>query len=157
MPFNASRFAATKLVPRTAKVAVPGLLDFFDPEDAQEWTVRGVTGQELGQAKAATAARKDLAALVDKLLGGQPGERAEAVRSLFGLNEEVPPDIALRIHLLRIGSVDPVVDEDLAVKLCTCFPIEFSLITQKILELTGAGYEPGKAGASGETPESGAH
>jgi hypothetical protein len=150
--FDLEKFRAAKLRPRTADVAVPGLKAWFDDGvEAPAWTVRGLTGQELGQARAAVAARKDLAALVDGILGGAGAEKADAVRKLFDLGEEVPPDVALRIHLLRLGSVAPACTEDDAVRVCTCFPIEFAQLTQKILELTGAGHEPGKAGASGET------
>lgn len=154
--FDADRFTAAKLAPRTAVVPVPGLAAYFDGGEPAEWVVRGLTGQELGQAKAAVSARKDVAVLVDKLLGAQSAERADAVRRLFGLGDEVPADVALRIHLVRMASVAPACDEECAVKLCTCFPVEFGLISQKILELTGAGHEPGKAGASGGTPPSGA-
>jgi len=155
--FDSAKFTSAKLNPRTASVAVPGLAEYFADGDKPEWVVRGLTGQELGQAKAAVSGRKDLVKLVDSLLGGQSDEKAKAVRDLFDLNEEVPPDVALRIHLVRLGSVTPEADEEVAVRLCTCFPIEFALISQKILELTGAGHEPGKACASGGTPPSEAH
>jgi hypothetical protein len=154
--FDVDKFSSAKLVPRTAIVPVPGLAAFFGEGEPAEWAVRGLTGQELGQAKASVSARKDLGVLIDKLLGAQAGEKADAVRRLFGLGDEVPPDVALRIHLVRMGSTVPDCDEECAVKLCTCYPIEFALISQKILELTGAGHEPGKAGASGGTPPSGA-
>lgn len=155
MPFDRDRFINTGMKPRMAVVAVSDMADFFAPDNA-EWTVRGLTGQELGQAKAAVAARKDIAALVSNLLAGQSAEKADAVKRLFDLGEDVPPDVALRIHLLRLGSVSPAADEETAVKICTCFPIEFAQLTQRILELTGQGHEPGKSGASGETPSSGA-
>ena len=153
--FDADAFLTAKLRPRTADVAVPGLREFFRDSEPV-WKVRGLTGQELGQAKAAVAARKDLAALIDGIVGGAGKERSEALRKILDLNEEVPPAVAMNIHVVRLGSADPAADEETAVKLCACFPIEFQIIANKILELTGAGHEPGKAGASGETPPSGA-
>jgi hypothetical protein len=145
MGFDAEKFLNTRLQPRTADVPVPGLADWFDGEDPPVWQVRGITGQELGQAKQAVESRKDIAALVAGILGGQSREKADAARKIMNLDDTVPAHVALRIHLVRLGSVAPESDEDLAVKLCTCFPVEFELIAKKILELTGQGQEPGKA------------
>lgn len=154
MGFDADKFLNAKMQPRTADVPVPGLASWFGEGEKPVWKVRGITGQELGQARQAVTSRKDLAAIIDKLIGGSSAEKAAATKNVLGMDEAVPEQTALRIHLIRIGSVDPEVDEDLAVKLCTCFPVEFDIIGKKILELTGQGHEPGKAEASGVTPAS---
>jgi len=144
MGFDAEKFLNTKMQPRTADVPVPGLSDWFDGEDKPVWKVRGITGQELGQARQAVEKRKDIAALVAGIVGGQSKEKAEAARKLMDIDTAVPANVALNIHLVRAGSVDPVCDEDMAVKLCTCYPVEFQEISKKILTLTGQGHEPGK-------------
>lgn len=145
MGFDADKFLNAKMQPRTADVPVPGLASWFGDGEKPVWKVRGITGQELGQARQAVSSRKDLAALIDKLIGGSSAEKAAATKNVLGMDEAVPEQTALRIHLIRIGSVEPEVDEDLAVKLCTCCPVEFQQIAKKILELTGQGHEPGKA------------
>ena len=145
MGCDAEKFLNTKMQPRTANVQVPGLSDWFSADEDPVWKVRGITGQELGKARQAVSNRKDLTAILDKLIGGSSKEKADAAESALGINDDVPENVALRIHLVRYGSVDPVADEDLAVKICTCFPIEFEALWKKILELTGQGHEPGKA------------
>ncbi|WP_024333120.1 hypothetical protein [Desulfotignum balticum] len=153
MGFDAEKFLNTKMQPRTADVPVPGLASWFG-EGEPVFKVRGITGQELGQAKQAVATRKDLAALVDGIIGGTSKEKAESAKKILGMGEAVPEQVALRIHIVRLGSVDPDLDEEATVKLCTCYPVEFEVIGKKILELTGQGHEPGKAEASGVTPAS---
>jgi len=145
MGFDAEKFLNTKMQPRTADVPVPGLASWFDGEDKPAWKVRGVSGQELGQAKQAVEQRKDIAALVSGIVGGQSAEKAAAAKKIMNIDDSVPSNVALNIHLVKLGSVEPAADEDLAVKMCTCFPVEFQQISKKILELTGQGYEPGKA------------
>ena len=145
MGFDTEKFLNTKMQPRTSDVPVPGLSDWFSGDEKPVWKVRGITGQELGQAKQAVENRKDIAALVAGIVGGQPKEKAEAARKIMNIDDTVPANVALNIHLVKLGSVGPACDEDLAVKLCTCYPVEFQVIAKKILELTGQGQEPGKA------------
>jgi hypothetical protein len=145
MGFDADKFMNTKMLPRTADVPVPGLASWFGEGEKPVWKVRGITGQELGQAKQAVESRKDIAALVAGIVGGQSAEKAAAAKKIMNIDDSVPANVALNIHLVKLGSVDPEADEDLAVKLCTCCPVEFQQIAKKILELTGQGHEPGKA------------
>ena len=144
MGFDADKFMNTKMQPRTADVPVPGLASWFGEGKKPAWKVRGITGQELGQAKQAVENRKDIAALVAGIIGGQSKEKAEAARKIMNIDDAVPANVALNIHLVKLGSVNPAANEDLAVKLCTCYPVEFQIISKKILELTGQGHEPGK-------------
>jgi hypothetical protein len=145
MGFDAEKFLNTKMQPRTADVPVPGLVSWFGEGEKPVWKVRGISGQELGQAKQAVESRKDIAALVAGIVGGQSAEKAAAAKKIMNIDDTVPSNVALNIHLVKLGSVEPAADEDLAVKLCTCCPVEFQQIAKKILELTGQGHEPGKA------------
>jgi len=154
MSFDVQEFMRARFRPRVAEVNVPALKEFFGPAADPVFKVRGLTGQELGRAKAEAAARRDIGPMIESLLAGKPEEQVAALKSIFGFGDAVPQDVAQRIAFLVAGAINPVVDLDFAVKLCTAFPIEFSIITQKILELTGAGHEVGKVPASGATPAS---
>ena len=143
MFFKAKEFKKAKLVHRTATVPLPDLKLWFD--GPPEWTVKGLNGNELGRCKEmAEKNRKTIDAVLEALSGKQPEGTATAVRHMTGLDGSVPMDIALRLELLIAGSVDPVCDIELAVKLNMAFPTEFLILTKKIMRLTGLGYEPGK-------------
>ena len=87
------------------------------------------------------------------MLSTSSDDKAEAVKKLVGLDDSVPQDIARRLEMLALGSVDPEADLELAVKLCTHFPIEFFSLTNAITKLTGQGAEiKKKRNSSGATP-----
>jgi len=152
MAFDVNKFMSARLVPRTESVPVPDLKDFFEGKDKPVWTVRGITGNELGRANEAAARNKNIAAILEGLVSGKNADKVNSVRKLLGTGEgDVPDDIAKRIEMLKIGSVDPVCDLDLALKMCKAFPVEFFQLTNKITNLTGQGHEPGKAPPSGKT------
>lgn len=153
--FDAKRFMKTKWQPRTEDVPVPGLKGFFPEGENPVWKVRGLTGQEIGQANEAPDNFKTMAAAVEALAGAQAmKEKVSAIRDLLGLGGKTPADVAKRLEHLVLGSVDPPCTLDLAVKLCEAFPIEFFELTNKILRLTGLGQMPGKQPPSGEIPKS---
>jgi hypothetical protein len=57
--------------------------------------------------------------------------------------------------MLALGSVEPAVDHETAVRLCTYCPIEFYALTNAIVKLTGQGAEIKKKQiGSGTTPMS---
>lgn len=151
MAFNTKKFRSTKFKHRTAEIPVPDLKDFFDEGDSPAWKVRGLTGHELGRAKEAARRGKNFDAIVAKLSSGMPKEVADAVEKLTGLADEKAEDIVYRIHMLRIASVDPELEQEDAVKVCEKFPVVFYELTNKILQLTGEGQTSGESNASGET------
>lgn len=118
------------------------------------WKVRGLTGVEVARSNEAMDKNKNIAAILQGLIAANAQEKVDAVKKLIGIDEKVPNDIAKRIELLILGSIDPAVDTELAVKICRVYPIEFYEITNKILSLTGRGHVPGKRKASGETRKS---
>ena len=152
MGFDAKQFVKTRFQAREARVPVPELKPFFGKKEKPRWTVRGLTGHELGRANEAAERNRNTAALVEGLLSAAGKKKTEALRGLLGLDGATPPDIAKRIEILIMGSVDPECDLDLALKLCETFPVEFYLLTNKILELTGRGHAPGKPTPSGGEP-----
>jgi len=153
MPFDPKKFTKTKFEPRTESVPVPDLKEFFDKKEKPVWKVRGLTGTELGRANESAERNKNIAAVIEGLLAASARKKTDSMRKLLGIDDSTPPDIAKRIDMLVAGSIEPVCDLDLALKLCEAFPVEFFQITTKILELTGKGHMPGKPRPSGKTPE----
>ena len=153
MPFKTKEFMKTKFTFQTRHVGVPDLGDWFD--GAPFWIVKGLNGNELAHCKEmAQRNRKTIKALLETLVKEQTADVVKAVKHLTGTDGSVPMDIALRAELLVAGSVDPVCDIVLALKLNMTHPIEFLQLTKKIEELTGMGYEPGKSKPSGIEPTS---
>ena len=153
MAFDTKKFMRTKFTPRTGDVPVPDMKEFFPEGSEALWKVRGLTGQELGRAAEAAARNKNIAAILEGLAGADAKEKAESLKQLLGIGV-VPQDIAKRLEHMAIACIDPVCTLDLAVRVCEMFPIEFYQITNKIMELTGKGQEPGKQQPSGEIPKS---
>ena len=153
MSFKAKEFKKTKFAYRTEAVPLPDLKDWFD--GPPEWIVKGLSGNELAHCKEmAQRNRKTIKAILETLVSQQSADVVEAVKHLTGTDGSVPMDIALRAELLVAGSVDPVCDIVLALKLNMTHPIEFQYLTKRIETLTGMGYEPGKSKPSGIEPTS---
>lgn len=143
MPFKTKEFKKTRFTYRTESVLLPDLKDWFD--GPPEWTVKGLSGNELGHCRElAERNRKVLSATRDYLSQPEDNGLISEVRRMEGKDGRFPMDNAYRVEFLIAGSLDPECDIDLAVKLNTTFPTEFQILTKKILQLTGMGYEPGK-------------
>jgi hypothetical protein len=154
MAFNEKKFMKTNFQPRTKKVPVPDLVEFFDEGTTPEFEVRGLTGPELARTHEAVAKHRDISKLINGLLSGQSGEKIEAIRAALCIDDDVPSEIAKRLEMITIASVNPQITLETAVKLCDTYPIEFYEITGAIINLTGKGQEPGKSKPSGTTPVS---
>lgn len=163
MEFDLDKFSGTDFHPREADVPVPDLAAFFKGkaktgEDGKEqppvWRVRGLSGAELARVNEAQTRNRDRNAIAQGLLSGQDEKVTEAVRALVGDGDSVPDDMAKRLEMLVIGSVDPVITHPVAVKLSAAYPIEFYQLTTKITQLTGLGSEPGKPKRSSGTRKS---
>jgi hypothetical protein len=155
MSFDTKKFQKTKFTPRTESVPVPDLQAFFPEGEKAVWTVRGLTGQEIGRANEAADRNKNIAAILEGLTADASKDKAEALKELLGIGGTTPQDIAKRLEHLTVGSVDPKCTLDLSVRLCETFPIEFFQLTNKIMELTGRGQMPGKQQPSSKTQVSG--
>lgn len=155
MAFNSKKFMKTEFQPRTQKVPVPDMADWFDQDTPAEFTVRGLTGNELAITHEAVDKHRNIAGLISGLLSGQSQEKIEAIRTSLGVTEDVPGEIARRLEMITTACIDPHLDMDVAVKIAQVYPIEFYEITNTITKLTGQGQIPGKSKPSGETPVSG--
>lgn len=154
MAFDVNAFVNERFEDRVTDVPVPDLRQWFGGSDPV-WRVRGLTGDELGRVNEAVEKYKNVNALISSMIGKDPGQKAEAVKEALGIaGQKTPESIVRELELVVIGSVDPVCDMSLAVKLKDNFPIEFRQIAQAILIATGKGRVPGKLKASGETMES---
>ena len=139
MAFDKKRFLKTSFEPRSEAVPVPELKDYFEEGTEPVWVVRGLTGHELGKVNEAEERNRNLIAIMEALVSSKAQEKAEGIKKLIGLDNTTPSDIAKRLEMLVMGSVDPVIDLELSVKLCTHFPVEFLQLTNTITKLTGQG------------------
>lgn len=154
--FDIKKFKKTKFEPRTELVPLPDMKEFFGEGDEPVWKVRGLTGAELGRCTEAAERNKNIAAILEGLISPDNQTKVESVREMIGMTPgTVPNDIARRIEQLVLGSVDPAIDEEMAVKLCQVYPVEFYQLTNAIVRLTGAGHVPGKQKPSGTAQKSG--
>lgn len=151
MAFDEKRFLKTKFQPRTEAVPVPDLAAFFPEGEKPLWIIRGLEGKELGLVNEAAARNKNVAAILEGLMAGDAKEKAKAVQKLLGTAGEVPEDVARRLEILVLGSVDPPCKPELAVRICEAYPVEFFDLTNRIRNLTGQGKLPGKQPPSGAT------
>lgn len=148
-------FMQAQLAPRQEEVPVPELAEWFAKGQAPVWVVRGLAGAELGRANEAADNGGERLRTAVAALAGEGTEKASALKALLGVSDdEVPKDISRRIELLTWGSVAPALGangRDVAVRLAEAFPVTFYTLTNRILNLTGKGSEPGKAKRSSRT------
>jgi len=151
MGFKEKEFIKTKFLPRTEDVLVPTLSSWFDGEAV--WKCRGLEGNELGRCNdLADKNRRLISSIAEGLVSDKASDTVEAIKALVGLSDDVPSENAKRIEYIQAGSVDPICNLDLAIRLNSFFPVQFREITNKILQLTGWGHEVGKQKPSGKDP-----
>jgi hypothetical protein len=153
--FDLAGFRGAALAPRTATVAVAELAPWFGEAPAQ-WIVRGLTGEEIARANEAASRATLVASAVEALAAGSAAkaEQVEAMRGILGYGTDTPADLVKRLDHLVAGSVEPAIDREIAVRLFNAYPVVAYQLTNKILELTGLGADPGKAPHSTSTAES---
>jgi hypothetical protein len=144
---------AFEFTPRTQAVAVPGLAAFFVKGAKTEWVVRSLTAAQLHNAIEAKQRQASVQTVVEAIAA--TSEKAAEIKKALGLSGDQPGEIIKRLEMLVAGSVSPVVDMPVAVKLAQTFPIEFLTITSAIADLTGQGFDLVKPpAASRKTPAS---
>ena len=152
MAFNKEQFQSANFMERTEKVPVPELKDFFD-EGNPEWEVRGLTGPELAKVNDASKQNKAMAELIEGFASENYIEKVEAIKESLGLTGSVPDEIARGIALIKIGSIEPVCSQEMAVRLANVQPVPFYRLWRKIMELSGLGQSLGESSASTITTE----
>lgn len=151
MSFDINKFQNAKFIERIESVKIEVLKDYFGPKEDPIFKVRNLTGEELGRVNQAIQKHKNTSAILDGLLSNVSKEQIEAIKQTIGSTDKTPDDIARRIEMLILGSVEPKIDLTLAKRICQFFPIEFYDLTNTITRLTGLGSELGKSKPSGKT------
>ena len=154
MAFDSKQFLKQKYVYREEEVSVPDLGLYFKEGDKPLWKVRGLTGQELGRVHEAVGVQKNIRSALSALEGVAESDKVEGFKKALGVSGDVTEDVAQRIEMLVQGSVSPKCSQELAVRLCEKHPIEFFLLSNTVVKLTGKGHMPGKSKPSGKEPTS---
>lgn len=141
MAFNLEKFDATSFAVRTKSLPVPSLQHWFDEDEEAVWEIRNLTASELATANAAQQKNANVAIILEALSGSDKTEKVEELRTALGISTDVPGEIAKRLEMIVLGSINPKIPLNLAVKLAEHFPIEFYTITNEITQLTGMGSE----------------
>ncbi len=136
--FDTSKFGNTNFERRQESVEVKALSDFFKKGEEPKILVQGLTHHEVSQCAEGLTSDVNLESLLKAAAGHKPAMK-EAVDELIGKTVAVPKDTKKRIMHLVAGSVEPKIDEMTAILLAERFPIEFSQLSNKIVELTGLG------------------
>lgn len=131
-------FQRARFVPRETEVTLDALAEsgFGDGKV----TVRGLTAHELAEAEESASKGKLLSDLVEKLAGSGK-EKVGAIMDGIGYHQDVPASLAKRLEHVRLATVEPKLELADTAKLAEVFPIEFSIMANKIMELTGKGQQ----------------
>lgn len=148
MGFNADKFAAAKMAPRTERVECESLREFFDEGDALVWEVRGLTANEMFRCMDAEKRHGTMSSILEAMRDS--GGQVDALRKAMGLTKETPGEVAKRMEMLVLGSVNPTVTLEQAVLLAERFAIDFTYITNRITSLTGQGFDVVKPAAASQ-------
>lgn len=154
MAFDMDKFRAADFKPREKSISVPQLKEFFGNKAKPKWLVRSLTGEEFYAVKAAAKKANTIKELFEQLFSKNPKVKVEAALEAIGISEELPEDYVQRLEMLVVGTVEPEIEKEDAVRFAKRFPILFDQITAEIMILTGAGQELGESSASGTTQKS---
>jgi hypothetical protein len=153
MAFDTRSFVNTEFVQRTQELRLPELAKWFDGEPL--WIVRGLTSSELAKTLDAANRQRSIDTIIKSI--AQNESMVAELRQTLGISDDTPQDIIKRLEQLTIASVEPKIDFTVAVKLAEVFPIEFYMLTNAIVSLTGQGMDIKKSLPSGETQPSEMH
>lgn len=143
------KFRAASFEQRTDTVKVDALSEWFAGDPV--WKVRGLSTSELLKCNTAGDRQKNLMTAVEAVAGGQGKDRVTATRQILGIEGSQDSDMAKRLEMLTIASVEPKIELSDAVKLGNYFPAEFMLLTSTIMRLTAEGADSVKPKPSGKT------
>lgn len=136
--FNLDKFTNANFERRTEVVPVGALQDFFPKDEEAVFKVQGLTHSEIAECAEKIQSQGNLKTVLEAAAGHKPSIKS-AIGEIIESKLQVPIDTQKRILHLVKGSVEPKFDEMSAVKLSETFPVEFTELTNKILELSGKG------------------
>lgn len=137
--FDLQKFQDTKFKENIAEVEIKELASFFPEGEKPIIKVKALTGGELAKVNEAIKLNRDMGALIEGLVSTNTPEKVEAIKETMGISENSPDDLVRRIAVLQAGCVEPEMSQEICVKLADSFPVQFWVLTDKILILTGAG------------------
>jgi len=147
--FNQKAFLKAEYQQRIADVPVPGLAHFFEEGEEPVWKVRGQTANEVSRAMEASTRTQNISKVIEAI--GNSRAQVDDLKEAIGISEDTPQDIIKRLEQLVTCTIsDEAIELPAAVKLAENHPVEFYLITNKIVELTGLGMDIKKPNASGK-------
>jgi len=144
MAFNIQKFRDAKVKQRIKEVEVKELAPFFDDEQKPIVKLRNLTGHEIAACNEAVTTNKQLRATIEKILSGNPKEKADGICDQLGISDRTPDDLVKRFNLLRFGCVEPELAHEDCVRFASIFPVIFYDLTNQIINLTGLGAELGE-------------
>jgi len=145
MPFDIDKFQSATFKFREEEIPVPGLKEFFSEGEKPLWRVRNLTGMEIFICDEAMKKNNRKSENIEAIMSGERKERVEAMKELaMTLPGMTPTEYVRRLEALCLGSVEPKVTREIAVKIAENFGNMFIHLTERILILTVQGAEPGK-------------
>jgi hypothetical protein len=148
MEFNATKFNREKWNPASHDEPVPELAAWFQDSDGKSidnpvWSLRALNGEELAVVQESAFRARNAEGVIAALCAGAAKEVAGAIKELLGY-ENGARELAKRIDLIKLGSVAPKPDRPTVVKLFQLYPEVAFRLSNKVMELTGVGHQPGK-------------
>lgn len=145
--FNANQYntQAKQYVPRTQKVAVTELAEFFPegtPVEKMFFVVRGLEGLEYFKANQ----------FVDSTQDDDP--TIKKINTLLEVGGKRPEIMGRRIQYVMVGTVKPKIDRTLANTIFEKHPMVGMLLSDTIITLMGLGGTQKESNASGENQKS---
>lgn len=147
--FDQNKFLRAEFQPRMAGVQVPALQMFFAEGANPEFIVRSLTAIEMANAMEVAVKQKTLDTAIQAITSKR--EEIDQMRETLGINDDMNTEVAKRIEQLIVGCVNPVLERQTVIKLAERFPIEFYLLTNEIVKLTGLGMDIKKPEPFGKT------
>lgn len=131
-------FRSAEFIPRETEITLDALAEAGMGDGVVK--VRGLTAHELAAAEESAGKGKLLSDLVERLAGSGK-EKVGALMDGIGYHQDVPAALAKRLEHVRLATVEPAMELADVVKLAETFPIEFTILANKIMELTGKGQQ----------------
>ena len=145
MPFDNEKFKSATFKFREEEHPVPELKEFFSEGEKPVWRVRNLTGMEIFIVNEAMERNSRKNEAIEAIMSGERKERVEAMKEIaMTLPEMTPTEYVRRLEVFRLGSVEPKVTKEIAVKIGENFGNTLTHLSNRILILTTQGAEPGK-------------
>lgn len=158
MPFDLQKFKTAAWQPREIEVVLmsDSVRMFFEEGEKAVFKVRGMSGPELYNCNERAEKRINIKDIIDGLLSKAGSKNSQSVNKLLGIDpNQITDDAARRLEYLMQCLTEPEIKQPdelrtFAIMLFQNCPLDFKNLTDKIIEMTGNGYDPGKVKPSGK-------